>query len=347
MDASDRMRGLIFGFRQSQAVHVAAELGVADRLAAGPVTAGAVADEIGADPDALRRLLRALASIGVFEERPGDVFATTDLGRTLESRHPDRLRAVSANTGSWYFWDAWGQLEHSVRTGENAFESVHGVSVWEYRARHVEAATRFDAAMLAQTLRLARDVVSAYDFSACRAVVDVGGGHGALLSAVLDAYPGVAGVLYDLPHVVETAKPALAERGIADRVRLEGGSFFDGVPVGGDAYLLKSVLHDWEDDECVRILRACAAAMRDDAALLVVERALGGPNEEPETKFSDLNMLVLPGGRERSIDEFDALLAAAGLAISSVTATSTAFRVIVAVRQSSSRLGERPTDAAE
>ena len=331
MTATGDMLRLIFGFRAAQAVHVAAELGIADRLASGPVEVSAVAEQVGADADALRRLLRALAAIGVFEEQSGDVFATNDRGRTLESGHPDRLRAISSNTSTPYFWDAWGRLEHSVRTGENAFQSLHGTSVWEYRATHPEAARRFDAGMVALTLRIARSLVEAYDFGGVGTLVDVGGGHGALLAAVLDTYPDMGGVLYDLPHVVETALPVLAARGLDARVRLEGGTFFDRVPSGGDCYLLKSVLHDWEDYDCVRILQACAGSMPRNAVLLIVERLLGGPNEGADTKFSDLNMMVLPGGRERTADEFDALVVAAGMSVRRVVPTSSAFHAIEAV----------------
>jgi hypothetical protein len=330
MTETDDMLRIIFGFRASQAVHVAAELAVADHLAAGPLPVADIAGRVGASPDALRRLLRALAAIGVFAEQPGDVFATNGLGATLESPHPARLRAVSSNTGSAYFWDAWGRLEHSVRTGENAFQSLHGTSVWEYRAQHPAAGERFDAAMLALTHRVARGVVDAYDFASVETLVDVGGGHGAFLAAVLDAYPGIRGVLYVLPHVVESAPAALAERGLGERVRLEGGSFFERVPTDGDCYLLKSVLHDWEDDDCVRILRACAASMPRDAVLLIVERLVGAPNDDPDTKFSDLNMMVLPGGRERTVVEFDALITAAGMKVARVIATSTAFNAIEA-----------------
>ncbi|HSS68674.1 MAG TPA: methyltransferase [Nocardioidaceae bacterium] len=328
MNATSDMLRLIVGFRVSQAVHVAAELRLADHLAAGPLNVSTLAERVGADPDALRRLLRALSATGVFVEQPDDVFATNELGATLESQHPARLRAISSNTSSTYFWDAWGRLEHSVRTGENAFYSLHGMNVWEYRSQHPEAAERFDAAMVAMTLAVARGLAESYDFAAVRTLVDVGGGHGGLLAAVLDAHPAIQGVLYDLPHVVATAPAELAARGLGDRVRLEAGSFFEQVPADGDCYLLKSVLHDWEDDDCVRILSACAAAMRSDAVLLVVERLLDGPNEGADTKFSDLNMMVLPGGRERSADEFGALAAAAGMSVTRIVPTSTAFHAL-------------------
>ena len=199
-----------------------------------------------------------------------------------------------------------GELLHSVRTGESAYQYVHGMDAWEYRATHPESAAVFDAAMTDLSRRTNRSVLEAYDFSRFATVVDVGGGRGALLAALLAAHPHQHGVLFDLPHVVATAPPA-----DDDRLRVVGGSFFAGVPSGGDAYLLRAILHDWPDDVCVRILDACRAAMGGEATLLIIERDLADGLQE--AALSDLNMLVGPGGSERTRAEYAALLASAGL----------------------------------
>jgi hypothetical protein len=242
----------------------------------------------------------------------GHRFASTALGAALRADAPNSLAGWAAFVGEPYHWQAWGALEHSVRTGENAFRHVHGTDSWTFRARHPELSASFDRAMTALSRQVAAAVLAAYDFGRFRTVVDVGGGNGALLAAILARHPATRGVLFDQPHVVAGAPPLLAAAEVADRCQVAGGSFFETVPAGGDAYVLKSILHDWEDEDCVRILQVCRRAMADGAALLVVERELGPPNANPDDKFSDLNMLVGPGGRERTPAEYAALFAATG-----------------------------------
>ena len=222
--------------------------------------------------------------------------------------------------GRPYHWQAWGALLHGVRTGENAFRSVHGTDVWDYRAAHPEEGAIFDGAMTAIMLRANRHVLAAYDFGRFATVVDVGGGRGAFLNAILAAHPGLRGVLFDQPQVVAARSSAIAARS-------SPGSFFDAVPEGADAYVLKAVLHDWEDEDAVRILRRCRAAIAPGGALLVVERDLGGPNENADAKLSDLNMMVGPGGRERTRREFAALFAAGGFALESTTPSAIGLSV--------------------
>jgi hypothetical protein len=214
-----------------------------------------------------------------------------------------------------------------VRTGENAFQSVHGADVWEYRAAHPDDGATFDRAMTDISRRANRELLEAYDFGRFERVVDVGGGHGAFLAGVLAAHPATCGVLFDQAHVVAEAAPVLEAAGVSDRCEVIAGSFFDAVPPGGDAYLLKAIVHDWEDDDAVGILRNVRAAIADTGTVLVVDRELGAPNENAEAKFSDLNMMVGPGGRERTRDEFAALFDDAGFALRRVVPTAIGLNV--------------------
>lgn len=300
---SAALRRLINGFQVTQAIHVATVLGLADLLAGGPRSSDDLAAATKTHPDALYRLLRALASIGVFREEDGRQFALTDLGAGLRSDAPDSLAGWAAFVGEPYYWQAWGALLHSVRTGENAFRHVHGTDAWTFRARDPERSARFDRAMTALARQVAVAVLAAYDFGRFATIVDVGGGNGTFLAAILTQHPTTRGVLFDQSHVVAGAGSILTAAGVAERCEVVGGSFFEAVPDGGDAYVLKAILHDWEDEACVRILQTCRRAMANGAALLVVEQELGPPNAEPASKFMDLNMLVAPGGRERTSEE--------------------------------------------
>ena len=299
---------LVNGYRISQALYVAATLGIADLLKDGDRTAEELAQETESDPGALYRLLRALASVGVFHEDEQRRFSLTDLGEDLRSDSPTTIAGWAAFIGRPYYWETWGNLLHSVRTGENAFRHVHGTDVWSYRTEHPEESPIFDRAMTDLTGRVNAVVGDAYDFSRFGCVVDVGGGQGALLRRLLDATPQLEGILFDQPHVVAGAPEH-------DRMRIVPGSFFEGVPEGGDAYVLKWIIHDWDDEEATAILRTCRSAMTSDAVLLLLERVVGEPNADPATKFGDLNMLVAPGGRERTLDEFAALFSAAGFTL--------------------------------
>jgi O-methyltransferase/methyltransferase family protein len=303
---------LVNGFRVSQALYVAATLGLADRVAAEPRSADELAREAGADPDTLYRLLRALASVGVFHEDEDRRFSLTELGEDLRSDSPTSIAGWVAFIGREHIWHAWGELLHSVRTGENAFRHLHGTDVWSYRQEHEEDGRIFDRAMSDLTRHTHQAILDAYDFGRFGTVVDVAGGRGALLVSLLEAYPNLQGVLFDQPAVVSAA---LAH----ERLRVESGSFFESVPEGSDAYILKWIIHDWGDEESIAILRTCRAAMRDDSVLLLLERIVEEPNRGSATKFSDLNMLVMPGGRERTVDEFAQLFSAAGLRLSDVS----------------------------
>jgi SAM-dependent methyltransferase len=325
---SAALRRLVNGFQVSQAIHVAAVLGIADLLSDGPRSSDDLAEAADAHPDALYRLLRALASVGVFQEEDGRRFALTPLGDGLRSDASEPMRGWAELIGRPYYFQAWASLLHAVRTGENAFRHVHGVDVWEYRVREPEEGAIFDRAMRDATRRTNRSILGAYDFGRFSTVADVGGGNGALLAALLAEHPDMRGILFDQPQVVETAGEVLRAAGVADRCRIVGGSFFDSVPEGADAYLLKSVIHDWEDAEAIAILRCCRRAVADGGALLLVEWDIGPPNQEWDPKFSDLNMLVAPGGRERTLDEYAELLAATGFRLHRAVPTDSGLSVI-------------------
>ena len=305
-EPSVALRRLIDGHKVTQAIRVAVELGLPDRIAAGTRDPDELAAASGAHPPSLRRLLRALAAIGIVTQDEAGLVDLTPVGEGLRSDAAEPLAGWARFCGSEDTARTWGELLHSVRTGESAYRHVHGMDAWEYRTTHPESAAVFDAAMTDLSRRTNRSLLEAYDFSRFGTVVDVGGGRGALLTALLAAHPQQNGVLFDLPHVVAGASSAAG-----DRLRVVGGSFFDGVPSGSDAYLLRAILHDWPDDDCVRILEACRAAMGEEATLLIIERDLADGLQE--AALSDLNMLVGPGGRERTRAEYASLLARAGL----------------------------------
>jgi precorrin-6B methylase 2 len=322
---------LINGYQVSQALHVVATLGIAELLGGGPRTSQQLAAAAGADPGALYRVLRAVAAVGVFSEGAGQTFSLTPLGECLRSDTPSGLGGWAAFIGRPYYWEAWAHLLHSVRTGENAFHHVHGTDVWGYRSQHAEEGAVFDHAMTALSRDVAEAVVSAYDFSPLGCLVDVGGGQGSLLASILMANPGLRGILFDQPHVVARAEQVLRAAGIVDRCQVVPGDFLKAVPEGADGYVLKAILHDWDDAAAIAILQVCRRVMKPEARLLVLERLIEPPNEGPETKFSDLNMLVAPGGQERTREEFEALFAAAGFRLTKVVTTATRLSVIEGV----------------
>ena len=328
--AAEMMR-LINGYQVSQAIHVAAALGIGDLLAGGPRTSDELAAATDSHPRSLYRLLRALASVEVLHETEGRRFALTPMGECLRSDVPDSLGPWAAFIGRPYYWQAWAGLAHSVRTGENAFRHVHGTDVWDYRAQHPDEGAIFDRAMSGMARGVVDAVIGAYDFAPFELVVDVGGGQGALLAAVLAAHPAARGILFDQPHVVARAEPVLRAAGVADRCRIEAGSFFEAVPEGGDAYILKMILHDWDDATAIAILERCRRAIKPDGKLVVLERVLGPANQDPGARFSDLNMLVSPGGQERTREEFAAILDAARFRLTAVLAAGTRISVVEAV----------------
>ena len=322
-DPRANLLGLINGFQITQAIHVASTLRVADHLNDGARSAVELAALTKSHPDSLYRLLRALAAVGVFREDEGQTFALTPMADCLRTDSATPICAWAEVVGTRYFWQAWGHLLHSVQTGENAFQNLNGRDVWQFRAEHPEYGTTFDRAMTQLSAGNAEAVIRAYDFSSFRHIVDVGGGQGLMLAAILRAHPQIRGTLFDQPDVVARAKAVLVEGGVIDRCNVVGGSFFETVPEGADAYLMRVVLHDWEDDEAIAILKVCRRAMPENAKLLLIERLVAPPNEMPAAKFADLNMLVSPGGRERTREEFSDLFARSGFELTRVLAAGT------------------------
>ncbi|HZR83848.1 MAG TPA: methyltransferase [Candidatus Binatia bacterium] len=323
------LMAIAVGYQASRAVMVAAELGIADVLRDDTRSVADIAAATATHPPTLYRLLRALASIGVLHEDDERRFSLTAMGRHLRSDAPGSPGALARFFGRDYQWAAWGHLLHSVRTGENAMRALYGVDVWKYREERPEENEIFNAAMAAMSTAGADRETAAFDFG--RSVVaDVGGGTGTLIATILRRNPEARGILYDQPHVVAGAAAVLERAGVADRVRVEAGSFFERAPEGADVYVLRHILHDWPDQEAVAILRSCRRAMKADARLLVLDCVVGPPNQDPPSKFLDLVMLVSAGGRERSEPEWRALLAEGGFRWERVSAASPRAAVIEA-----------------
>lgn len=327
---SAELTQLLDGFRVTQAIHAAVDLGIPDLLGDGERTADDLAEASGADPSALYRLLRALASLGILYEAPGERFSLTPLGTPLRGDVPGSLRGWVRLTGREYVWRSWGNLTNAIRTGQNSFRMLHGRNVFEWRAEHPEESAIFDEAMMSLTASSNAALLEAYDFGRFGTIADVGGGNGTLLASILEAHPGIRGILFDQAHVVSGAEPVLRAAGVLDRCEVVAGSFFQAVPEGADAYVLKSIIHDWEDEESVAILSACRRAMSPRSLVLLVERDLGAPNENSAAKLSDLNMLVMPGGRERSYEEYADLFEQAGLRHAGTTVAANGYAVIEA-----------------
>lgn len=311
--------GLLMGTFVSQSVSVAAELGVADALADGPAPVDRIAAAVDAHPASLYRLLRVLADFGVLVELPDRRFALTPMGQLLRADQPGSLRGLAVHFGSGFHRAAWSGLGDAVRTGEPAFDAVHGAPQFDWYRDHPAEAAVFDAAMTSVAAGIYQ-TVTAWDFGRFDTVVDVGGGNGACLAAILDAYPTVRGVLFDLPDVVGRAGPVLEQAGVGDRTEVVGGSFFDAgsVPAGADVYVLTAVVHDWDDENAIRILRNCRAAMGEGSRLLLGEPVLPDGPEPSIGKLLDLETLVGTTGRQRTEREFRDILEPAGLRLVAV-----------------------------
>ena len=277
-DPSAELTRLINGFQISQALYVAALLGVADHLKDGPKSADVVARACDAHPRSLYRLMRALAAVGVFHENDDMEFSLTPVGFCLTSDAVETRRNWARFIGRPGAWHAWGNLLHSIKSGEGAYQVTHGMDSWSYRRQNLEEQAIFDSAMTGNSLAQARAVLEAYDFKAFARIVDIGGGQGLLLREILLACPASRGVLFDQPQVVASTT-LLTTPGLENRVETLAGSFFDAIPPGGDAYVMKFILHDWDDDKAIDILRACSRAMSSTATLVVIERVIGPPNQ--------------------------------------------------------------------
>jgi hypothetical protein len=328
-DPAAALRQLIFGYRISQAIAVAASLGVADALARGPRTAGDLAAELECHPETLYRLLRLLAAAGVLHEDGQQRFALTDLGQPLRTDVPGSAREQAILQGRAEVHAAYANLEHAVRTGENPFAAHFGEDIWSWRSTRPDEASQFNRTMAAVTAAIGPAVATAFDFDGVQAVADIGGGSGALIAALLTRHAHLRGIVFDQPAVVSEAVPVLEAAGVADRVELVGGDFFVDVPPA-DVYLMKAILHDWSDEDSIRILRTIGARAGASGRVLVIERVIGGPNEDLAGKLSDIHMLVMPGGRERTAEEWSSLFDAAGFRLASVNPLTGGWSVIEA-----------------
>jgi hypothetical protein len=324
-EALPRFGRLVMGAAITQALHVAATLGLADRIAEQPQRADELAEAVGANADALYRLLRVLAAEGVFAEREDGAFEMTDLAQFMRA---EAFAATALHWGANWHYAAWGGLLHSVRTGGPAFEDVHGVDHFTYLEREPEAMRVFQASMTATSVFPDAGVLQAYDFTGIKRLVDVGGGHGRLLAGILTRHPEMQGVLFEHPKVLGPATKHLAGAGVLDRCELVGGDFFESVPAGADAYLLTRVLHDWDDDQAAAILAAVRSAIPDDGRLLTVESVIPPGNGPFLGKIIDLGMLCLFGGRERTAEQYAALYERSGFTLDAVIPTFTPLSVV-------------------
>ena len=322
------------GYQLSQALYVAAKLGVADVLAADALDVNAIAEVVGARSAELRRVLRALVAAGVFTELDDGRFALNDAAADLQADAPARTRDVVMNFGE-EMYRAFGELLHTVRTGETAFEAVYGQPLFDYYASHPEAEASGSARMTARSLPVPADLVASGLVDGVATITDVGGGTGTVIAALLGAHHDLRAVLYERPTVLPLARDYLSAHGVVDRCEVVAGDFFVSVPEGADLYLLKSVLHDWDDDRCLTILRNCRAAMETTARLAIVEFVLPERmTEDPgllPAALLDLIMLAYAGGRERTETEFRSLLEQAGLRLERASALTSGPHLLQAV----------------
>jgi len=326
------LRQLCMGLRKSQALFVAVSLGIPDLLADGARTGSELARGTQTHAPSLRRLMRALVALGVLVEMDGDCFSLAPAGELLRSAVPGSQRSIVLFLAGPARWQCWSDLLRSVQSGESAAHRILGMPLFDYYALHPEESQIHDEAMAAFSSSVAIAFLAAYDLSPYRRAVDVGGGSGELLARMLCAYPQLSGVLFDLANVVGQAGKTLTEAGVADRCSVHAGSFFEAIPSGGDLYLLKNVLHDWDDERAEAILGRCREAMSEDATLLVLDRLLPERAEHGsklDAHLLDLEMLtVAPGGRERTQREMQALLEGAGFGVNSVLTTASSLSII-------------------
>lgn len=333
MTPSIEAQRLLSGFRVFQMVVAACRLRLPDLVGAGPKTADELAASTETHGPSLRRMLRGLAAWNFFDEQPDGRFAATPVSDTFRSDKPGLRNMTLMQSEEAY--QVWSELMYTLRTGKPAFEHVFGKNRWDQLADDPEAALRFNAAMVELSSRVAQSFVDAYDFGGARTVVDIGGGNGALLIAILRSHVEMRGILFDLAQGLAGAEQKLAAAGVADRVTLQEGSFFEAVPSGGDVYLLKSIVHDWDDERALAILQTCRRAMNGEARLVILERELAGRIEDPSealsSVMSDLNMMVVLGGGERTPDEYGQLLDRSGLRMTRLVPTESEFAAIEAV----------------
>jgi len=322
---------MAMGHWVSRILHLAAQLGVADHLADGPKSAEELAGPTGTHAPSLYRFLRALANFGILTESSAHRFALTPLGDALKAGAPGAARPTILTMASDWWVDGFGELAYSVQTGKSGFEKSLGMPIFDFLGKNPESASLFSETMIGFHGAEPPAVAEAYDFSTIGTLVDVGGASGNMLATVLGRHKALRGVLYDLPYVVQDAPALLEARGVADRVAIKSGSFFESVPSGGDAYLLSHIIHDWSEPQCLTILGHCRRVIGPAGRLLIVEMVLPEGDTPHPGKMLDLMMLVGPGGQERTESEYGALLEKAGFRLSKVVPTASAVSVVEAV----------------
>lgn len=321
---------MAFGALMTQALYVVAKLGVADLLKKRPRTISELAAETGTHERSLYRVLRSLSSAGVFREVEPKVFGLTPYAEPLCSDAPNSMRKGAIFMGEAWHWSVWGNLLYSTRTGKPAWGHTHGSEVFDYFAANPEHGEIFNGAMTDMSMGTAPVVVEAYDFSGIETLADIAGGHGYLLAQILKANPETSGILFDVPGVIAGAAELLEREGVASRVERVSGDFFKEVPAA-DAYIMKHIIHDWDDEACVRILSNIRKAMRPRARVLIVEAVVPEDNGAHYAKLLDLEMLVSPGGVERTAHEYEELLARAGLRMTRIVPTRSPFSIVEAI----------------
>ena len=319
------LRDVASGYALSKALYAVAEAGVADFLDDAPVQVEKLAARTGSNPDALYRLLRVLACLGIFFEHDGRRFSHTPASRLLRADHPHSQRDGVLFRGL-ELYESYIEMPSTLRTGAPSFERRFGMPIFEYLNSDAEAQARFQACMKSDTLSQQVGILAAYDFSTFRTIVDVGGGNGALLSAILRDYPNCHGRLFERASVIDLVRDDIGE--VMPRCALLAGDFFDAVPRGGDLYILKYIIHDWQDEPAVAILKNCRKAMDEGATLLVMDAIFGPPNEPNTALTLDLSMLAAIGGIERRQTEFEALFQAAGLRLDRVLPTGSPLSIL-------------------
>ncbi|MFN2531963.1 MAG: methyltransferase [Pyrinomonadaceae bacterium] len=324
------MLNIINGFWISRAVYIIAKLGIPDILRDGARTAEELAQATNTHAQSLFRVLRALASVGVVAVEDDNRFRLTPLSETLVTDAQGSLRWFVISELGEEHYSAWEDVIHSVRTGEIAFDHHFGMPVWEFFSRNPENAALFNNSMSSMTAAVNAAIASVYDFSLFKNIVDVGGGHGGLITAVLSVNPNLQGVLFDAPQVIEGSSERIAAAGLSERCETVGGDFFESVPAGGDCYILKWIIHDWNDEQSITILKNCRNQMTPDGRLILVEAVVPESNEPHFAKFIDLNMLVMTGGKERTAREYEQLLATAGFKVNKILPSDLPTSVIEA-----------------
>jgi ubiquinone/menaquinone biosynthesis C-methylase UbiE len=326
-----QMLQVMSGFWISRCVYIVAKLGIADLLKDGPKNADDLAAASGTHAPSLFRVLRALAAVDVLTQSEDNRFGNTPMSETL-CEGPASLRWFAMTELGEEHYPAWGELMHSVRTGEIAFDKAFGEPVWEFFGKNPENARIFNNAMSGMTAQAEAALHAAYKFEGINTIMDVGGGHGGFITSILERNPAMRGILFDSPQVIEGARPKLAAAGMTDRCQIVGGNFFESVPEGADAIAMKWIIHDWNDEQSITIMKNCARALPDNGKLILVEAVVPLGDEMHFAKFIDLNMLVMTGGKERTEEEFRQLYEGAGFKLTRIVATESPFSVIEGVK---------------